>query len=129
MRPNRSERVIARDGRLFVLVLGDERLRIRLFGVITIGRLHLEDIRYIRQRGGRELMRLLSDSVPHPWRCWYWPRPGVSRNVHRSTAFVIRTQSGRRIYVRLRPGFYHRLRLAIGASRLPAQVAAGANIH
>ena len=111
-------REIAREGWLFALVLDERRLRLRLFGCLTVGRIRLERVRYIRQRGGRELARLLLDSVSHPLRAWYWPRPGLSRNVHRSTAFVIRMQSGRRVYVRLRPGFYHRLRLAIGVSRL-----------
>ncbi len=117
MKQKDGGREIAREGWLFALVLDERRLRLRLFGCCTVGCVRLERVRYIRQRGGRELSRLFWDSIPHPWRAWYWPRPGMSRNVHRSTAFVIRMQSGRRVYVRLRPGFYHRLRLAIGASR------------
>ncbi len=118
-RAKRRSLVLDREGFIFSLVLDERRLRLRIFRIFTVGCIHLDNIRYIRQRGGQELGRIFWDSVRYPFRFWYWPRPGVKRRVHHSTAFTICTRRRRYVFVRLRPGFHHRLRTAVGAVNTP----------
>jgi hypothetical protein len=110
-----------REGFFFALTLDRKRLGLRLLGILPVASIRLRRIRYIRQRGGGELFQLFRDSLRHPLRSWYWPRPGLARGVHHSAPFMVCMQSGRRIYLRLRPGFHHRLRSAVGEARALAR--------
>jgi hypothetical protein len=105
------------EGWLWAIVRDDRSLRLRLFRWITVARVRLDDVRALRQRGQRDLAALARDIVRRPFRCGYWPHGWMARGGHRSTAYVLHTRRGGRIYLRLRPGFHYRLRAAVGAAR------------
>lgn len=110
-----------RDGFVWCYELTNEHLRLRLFRALTLGRIALRQVAYIRQRGADDLSGLFRDMFLKPFRAWYWPHPAMSYKSGHSTPYVIRTQDGTRVFVRLRSGFHYRLRAAIGNAKAAAK--------
>jgi hypothetical protein len=116
----RKRRDAEYEGIVFAYELTRTHLRLRLFRRLTLGRVPLSSVLYVRQRGAEDLRRLLRDMFAEPFRSWYWPHPLMSRDGARSTPYVLRTERGARVYLRLRPGYHYRLRAAVGEARAPA---------
>ncbi len=112
--------MLERDGFVWCYELSSDRLRLRLFRLFTLGRISLRNVVYVRQRGADDLAQLVRDMFLKPFRSWYWPHPAMSYRSGHSTPYVIRTQGGTRIFVRLRSGFHYRLRAAIGDAKAAA---------
>ena len=111
------KRAVERDGFVWCYELSADYLRLKLFRLITLGRISLGHIVYIRQRGGSDVAALLRDMLFRPFRTWYWPHPAMSYNAGFSMPYVIRTSHGIKVYVRLRSGYHYRLRDAMGNAR------------
>ncbi len=113
----RGRGFVATEGWLWAIALDRRWLRLRLFRCITVARVALDDIRYVRQRSEGDLSRLFREAVRRPFRCWYWPHGWMARGPNCSAPYLLHTRRGARIYLRLRPGFHYRLRAAIGEVR------------
>gem|GEM_PF-1763629 len=105
-----------RQGRLFRVRLGKQKLTLWLLGFVPVGWIRLDAIEGIQQRGMTEFWLPNLKRVFLPWRYWYWPTsPGV--RPPRSGTFQIRTHHGTRIWVRLRSGLHYQIREAVHRSR------------
>lgn len=113
----RREEVLDRDGWIWCYELTSERLNLRLFRLFPIASIALRRMVYIRQRAAGDIADLLLDAIKKPFKSWYWPHPAMSYHRGHSTPYIIRTERGTRVYVRLRGGFHYRLRAAMGAAR------------
>lgn len=113
----RREKLLDRDGWVWCYELTSERLNLRLFRLLPIGSVALRRIVYIRQRGADDMSGLFRDALLKPFKSWYWPHPIMSYHRGHSTPYIIRTDRGARIFVRLRSGFHYRLRDAMGNAR------------
>lgn len=107
------------DGLVFAYALSRDWLTLKLFRLIPLARVRLAKVIYIRQRVWSDVSELAGDAVKRPFRSWYWPHPIYFGGVGRHAAYVIGTEDGTRIYVRLRTGFHYRLRDAVGRARVP----------
>lgn len=110
-----------RDGFVWCYELTNDHLRLKLFRILTLGRISLRQVAYIRQRGADDLSGFLLDMFLKPFRAWYWPHPAMSYRSAHSTPYVIRTQGGTRVFVRLRGGFHYWLRAAMGNAKAAAR--------
>jgi len=111
------------DGWLFSYEITNSRFLLKLLRLIPIASFRLDDVRYIRQRSGEGMWGLWGEFRDHPFRCWYWPHPVMSRSPKDSSPYVIQLLSGRKVFVRLRAGFHYSLRAAIGTARAKKQEA------
>lgn len=106
-----------REGFFFTYQLTPMHFGLNLLRVIPLARVRLDQVHYIRTRSGERLAGLLAELLAHPFKCRYWPHPIMKTAPWQSTPFVIRLYSGRRVFVRLRPGFHYTLRAAVGEAR------------
>lgn len=101
---------------LFAYGLTRHRLVLALFRLLPVAWVHYEDIVYIRQRGAADFR-----SIFVPGRASYWPHAWfLGRADFDHAPYVIRTRSGREIFVRLRHGFHYVLRDRVGQARAAA---------
>lgn len=107
----------ARDGFVFSYEISGTHFSLKLFRLIPLGRVRLDDMRYIRQRSDSDLRTLFSDFFRRPFRSWYWPHTLVQNGGLRSSPYIIRTRNNRNIFVRLKVGYHYRLRAAMGEAR------------
>ena len=117
--PPTRHRGVEYDGLLFAYALSREWLALKLFRVIPLARVRLARVVYIRQRVWSDLGELVGHAVKRPFRSWYWPHPFFLGGAGRHAPYVIGTEQGTRIYIRLRTGFHYRLRDAVGRARIP----------
>ena len=113
----RQSRNRRREGFFFTYQLTPTHFGLNLFRIIPLDRVRLDQVQYIRTRSGERLAGLLSELLAHPFKCHYWPHPMMNTAPWQSTPFVIRLYTGRRVFVRLRPGFHYMLRAAVGEAR------------
>jgi hypothetical protein len=98
------------EGRIFAYELTPDRLRLLLFRRLPIAWIRIEEIHYLRQATLSEYFsRCLSVFDCHLWPTFVSREPGVPLQL-----FLIRTHSGRRIYLRMRSSFHYRLRSELG---------------
>jgi hypothetical protein len=98
------------EGRIFAYELTPDRLRLLLFRRLPIAGIRIEEIHYLRQATLSEYFsRCLSVFDCHFWPTFVSREPGTPLQL-----FLIRTHSGRRIYLRMRSSFHYQLRSALG---------------
>jgi hypothetical protein len=119
----------AKDGWVFCYEITSRYFSLKLFRAILLARIRLQDIKYIRQRSGEDVRQWIIDSIIHPFRTWYWPHPFLGNTGLRSAPYIVRTQKGRRIMVRLKGGFHYQLRAAMGEARGDVTEASAAGQH
>ncbi len=108
------------QGVVFAYGLTRHHLVLALFRLLPLAWVRYEHIVYIRQRSGSDVR-----SIFVPGRAWYWPHAWfLGRPDFDHAPYVIRTRSGREIFVRLRHGFHYALRDRVGRAR-----AAAAGVH
>lgn len=107
----------AHDGFVFAYEISDTHFSLKLFRLIPLGRVRLDDMRYIRQRSSSDLQDFFSDLLLRPFKSWYWPHTLIQNGGLRSTPYIIRTRKNRNIFVRLKVGYHYRLRAAMGEAR------------
>ena len=116
--PVRRRNKPAWEGWFFAYELTPGWLRLWWFRCIPLGWVRLSEVSFLRQRGGRDLSRLVEDAVSAPGRSWYWPHPfWMGREGFDHAPYVMETYRGTRIYLRLTHGFHYRMREAISHAR------------
>ena len=99
-----------RQGILFRIRLSERRLSLWLLGVVPLGVVPLESVKYIQQRDMAEFWKPGVRRVFFPWRYWFWPSSPGRPPGPKPGLFLIRTRRGTLIWVRLRSGLHYQLR-------------------
>jgi len=111
--------VIGRQGFVFHVVLGRKWLGLWFLGVVPVAGVRLGRIRNIRGTAHHEYWDGGWERWARPWRYWSWPgSPGNPRDVPQGH-YVIETDAGTHIWLRLRSGLHYKLREAVHRQRLP----------
>ena len=107
---SKRENACEKEGRIFAYQLTRDHLRLLLFRCLPIAAIRIDQIHYVRQATLSEYFsRCLSVFDCHFWPTLISREPGTPLQL-----FLIRTHSGRRIYLRMRSSFHYRLRSALG---------------
>ena len=109
---------IRQKGLLFSYVLTDCTLQLRLFWILPIAGFRLSRLANMRRASLREFYELSTRRVLMPWKYWAWPVSWGYMGKREISRYVLRTKSGTRIWLQLKPEIHYHLRRLTNEAQL-----------
>jgi len=105
--------MVQTQGFFLAFRLSDKRLTLKLFRLIPLSWVRLEDVTYLRVSDMEEYLTSWKKGV----RAEFWPAVITGYNRRMAPVYMLNVQGKhrrRKIYLRLKSGFHYRLRTTIG---------------
>lgn len=111
-----SEIYIDSCGWLFALVLTNRYLRLRLFRLLTVARLQLADVQYVRKWSGSDIFGRRRRGRRHRIRTIRWPTRSYPD--YAGSKFVMVTRRRKQVVASMTLGMHYKIRVAVADAKL-----------
>ena len=109
---------IRQKGLIFSYVLTERTLQLRIFIFFPIAGFRLSRLVNMRRASIREFYELNPRRLLMPWKFWAWPVSLGYIGKREISRYVLRTNNGTRIWLRLKPEIHYHLRRLTNEAQL-----------
>lgn len=114
-----QKQVVATSGRLFALVLTKKHLRLKLFRLIPLAKVALQDVQYVRKWAGRDAFPSRRRRKKRPRsRIYRWPTRSYPD--YAGSTFTLVTRQHHQIVVNMTLSMHYQVRVGVAEAKLNA---------